>query len=153
MKEIKLKQGQSTIVDDEDFDYLNQWSWVLTDKGYARSSYKKQMHRLIMNINDPNIQIDHKNGNKLDNRKNNLRLVTNQENQFNQKKRNTSNKFKGVRLNKKANKYVSYITLNYKRIHLGYFENEIEAAKAYDKKAIELFGEYACTNEMLGLYV
>ncbi len=90
---------------------------------------------------------DHEDGNGLNNQKSNLRIVTNAQNHMNKKgNRNTSSKYKGVCWNKESNKWTSSITLNQKQTHLGYFTCEKKAAKAYDKKAKELFGEYSRLN-------
>jgi hypothetical protein len=152
MKLIKLTQGRETIVDDEDYEYLNQWKWHFGSRRYAIRSIncskkKITMHSLLINC-PKHKYIDHINGNPLDNRKINLRLCTTQENQRNRKSNETNkkiSKYKGV--SKSLNKYWrSYIYLNGKQINIGSFKTEIEAAQAYNKKAIELFGEFARLN-------
>lgn len=96
---------------------------------------------------DENLQIDHINNIRTDNRLENLRLCTHQQNSFNQKrKRVSSSRFKGVHWCKTYKKWVSAIRHNKRGKHLGNYDNEIEAAKAYDKKAKELFGEFAWLN-------
>lgn len=153
MKEIKLTQGKVALVDDEDFEYLNQRKWHYS-KGYAVSTSRRlfgfqktiAMHREIMNT--PNgMETDHINGDKLDNRKNNLRNCFHLENGKNRKIQinNTSN-YKGVSFDKRAGKWRSVIYIEKKKISLGNFTNIEDAARAYDKKAIELFGEFANTN-------
>ncbi|MBA7615651.1 hypothetical protein ES703_22936 [subsurface metagenome] len=150
---IPLSRGAFTIVDTELLRILNlyRWSLLITHdkKRYARRYENGQtiyMHREIMNA-PSNMEIDHKNGNGLDNRKENLRLSTKSENQMNSKKRRDgSSIFKGVDCIKKTKKWRARITTKYKRIHLGYFNSEIEAAEAYDKQAIYHFGEFAKTN-------
>lgn len=93
--------------------------------------------------------IDHIDNDSLNNRIENLREITLSQNQGNRKpnKNSSSSKYKGVSWFKPANKWRSRITKNSKQIHLGYFVNETEAAKAYNNKAMELFGEYANLNE------
>jgi hypothetical protein len=148
------------LIDDEDFDLVNQYKWFLHQKGYVDANAivngkrtRIKLHRLIMNF-PKGKQIDHINGNKLDNRKSNLRICGNSNNQMNVKKKATySNKptssiYKGVSYKKKNNKWQAYITKDQKRIYIGYFVNEKDAALAYNKKAMELFGEYANLNKV-----
>jgi len=135
MKRIKLSKGMETIVDDEMFDYLNQWKWHLSCKGYAVRSIKKPyrhavfMHRLI-NKTSEGFQTDHINHNKLDNRKCNLRTVTNTQNHHNMplQKNNTSG-FAGISWCKERNKWVVQFWLGNKPHYLGRFSNKEEAIK------------------------
>lgn len=92
--------------------------------------------------------VDHKNCNPLDNRRENLRISTKSLNSANMRKvnRSTSSNFKGVSWHIKAKKWAAYINKNRVRYHLGLFDSEIEAAKAYDKKAVEFFGNHSCIN-------
>jgi HNH endonuclease/AP2 domain len=154
MKEIKLTQGKFAIVDDEDFERVNQYKWCF-QQGYAlRGQWIKGekitkiigLHRFIMNPKKDEF-IDHINGNGLDNRKENLRIVTKQQNAFNSNKpiTNTSG-YKGVSFFRRDKKWRAVIKLNQKYVHIGYFDDKITAAKAYDKKAKELFGNFAKLN-------
>ena len=153
---IKLTRGKIAIVDDGDFEYLNQFKWHLSTHGYAMRNSKMinrvkgkhiSMHREIMGLADPAIHVDHINFNKLDNRKSNLRTCSNSENSKNRKVTgNGTSKFKGVYWYKANSKWHSRITVNYQSIHLGYFNNEKEAAKAYNKAAIKFHGEFAKLN-------
>ena len=159
MKEIKLTQDKVDIVDDADFERLNKHKWyALKDHNtfYAvRSIYLPcgkmtliSMHREILGLGhgDPQ-QGDHRNHNGLDNRRDNLRICTNSQNQHNQKPyKNCSSAYKGVFWHKRHNKWQAQITFNDHSIHLGYFNSEIDAAKAYDRAAIEYFGEFAHMN-------
>lgn len=139
------------LIDDEDYDLINPYSWYISKAGYAayKSGDKNMlMHRLIMNCLDKKEKVDHINRNTLDNRKINLRLCTlSGQNEMNRpfQKNNTSG-YKGVSFNKRGNKFEVYITRFKKRYSLGRFSDPIEAAKAYDKKAKELFGEFAYLN-------
>jgi len=152
-KRIPLTQNKFAIVDDEDFDQVNQYKWYFNN-GYARRWYldkktKKEgymtMHRLINNT-PKGMDTDHINHNGLDNRKENLRSATRNQNNQNYLPQKHSSKYKGVYWNKKEKKFKAYIGLNGKAIHLGYFKTEIEGAKAYDRKAKEIYGEFAYLN-------
>ncbi len=146
------------LIDDEDFDKIKNYKWNISyDKKRNRydvratipKSNKKKilLHRLIMNAQKGK-QVDHQYHKTLDNRKQNLRICTNQQNSFNRKKhKDSKSKYKGVTWHKKAKKWQASIAFNYKRIHLGLFENIEDAKKIYNKKAKELFGEFACLNK------
>lgn len=152
MKKIPLTQGKFALIDDEDFDKINQYKWHLFnnhDRGlYARSSGKILMHRMILDLIDPKIKIDHINHDGLDNTRLNLRICTDSQNQQNRNKpkKICTSKYKNVSWKKQNNKWQSYINFNKKRIFLGYFSKEMEAAKAYDNAAKELFGKFARLN-------
>lgn len=129
------------IIDDDDFEYLNQWNWYINDDGYAMRSqnvgYRKhiniRMHRVVNNTPKDSIT-DHINRNRLDNRKNNLRTVTINQNNINSGVRtdNTSG-VKGVSWSETRRKWRTYITLNYKFIHLGNFKKKEDAVIARKK--------------------
>ncbi len=151
MNYIKLTQGYETIVDDEDYEYLNQFKWYFSRQGYAVRNGKKHsritLHRVITNCPN-NLHVDHINCNKLDNRKCNLRICNQSQNNRNTLKyKNKSSKYKGVS-KASPNRWRAQIKLNYKKFHLGYFEIEEDAARAYNEKAKELFGEFANLNEI-----
>ncbi len=156
MKEIKLTQGYFALVDDEDFEYLNQFKWqvFLKKNGntcYAQRSYKKgkniSMHREILGLTDPKIQGDHIDGNGLNNQRYNLRTATHTQNQRNRKNfiKGTS-KYKGVSWDKKNKKWIVRIRNGGKQIYLGHFLDEIEAAKKYDEMAKIYHKEFAYIN-------
>lgn len=150
MKEIQLTQGKVALVDDEDYEYLMQWRWHLTAGAYAARDIENKkviyMHRFLMNAQKGQ-EIDHINQNKLDNRKSNLRACTRAENMRNTKKRsqNTSG-YKGVTWHDLRKKWAARLKYNYQDIHIGLYNTPIEAARAYDAKAKELFGEFASLN-------
>jgi hypothetical protein len=161
MKEKKLTQGQVALVDDDNFGWLNSFKWFAHkddfkyNNGYyavkkinkGGKSYMQCMHRLILNINDSKLLVDHINGNKLDNRKENLRIATKSENGRNRDRQsNNKSGFKGVHWNKQFGKYRAQIMLNNKTTYIGLYTNPVEAAKAYDLKAKELHGEFARLN-------
>ena len=142
-------------MDDEDYGWLNEYKCCLNKDGYTTCSIKingkwttKRIHRLIMK--EPiDLQIDHIDMNKLNNQKNNLRIVTKSQNMMNRRSlKNSSSKFKGVTWNKMAKKWKSSINKNKVKYHLGYFVDEIDAAVAYNRAAKELFKEYAYLNEV-----
>jgi hypothetical protein len=109
------------------------------------------LHRLIMDC-PKGMVVDHINGDTLDNRKSNLRICTKLQNQYNQKKHkgNKHSKYKGVTLRKelKSKPWEAFIYANRTHRRLGYFATEIEAAEAYNKAALQMYGEYAKLNEL-----
>lgn len=157
-QQIPLTQGKFAIVDDEDYEWLSRHRWfAVKDKNnyYAvRYSSRKEkrgdivwMHREILGLTkDDGRLTDHRNHYGLDNRMVNLRICTNAQNAQNRRPRNTTSKYKGVSWNNLAKKWQVHIKCNRKSISLGYFNNEIKAAKVYDKKAEDLFGEFAYLN-------
>ncbi len=160
MKRIPLNHNKFAIVDDEDYDFLMQWKWRAEKDGYTFyatrveavtvcTGIKKKryfMHRIITSC-PVNKQVDHANHDGLDNRKCNLRVISSGVNQQNMiKTKPHSSIYKGVCWASHAKSWRGQITFRYKRHHLGYFKDEARAAKAYDKKAKELFGEFACLN-------
>lgn len=154
MIEIPLTQGQVALIDDEDFELVSKYVWYAQNcKGiwYARtnisSNNKKRssilMHRLIITTQQ---LVDHKNGNGLDNRRENLRVCTKAQNKMNQKNKlpNASSKYKGV--SKQKNFWKARITVDGQETYLGHFSSEVEAAKEYDRVAKKCFGEFASLN-------
>jgi hypothetical protein len=156
-RKIYLGDGVYTIVDPQDYYRLKNFNWFLSGsskKFYAHRSIKignietktVSMHRLIMDA-PKGLVVDHINGNGLDNRRANLRLVTPLQNHWNGRKmENTSSRFKGVCFNKQNKKWVAYINVENKRIYLGNFNSEIDAAKAYDEAAKNYRGVFAKLN-------
>ena len=149
---IPLTQGKFAIVDTEDFDRLIQYKWCAAkNKGTFhahRGSNGKTvlMHREIMHA-PKGVVCDHKNHNRLDNRKSNLRLCTPAQNQYNKRpKKGCASRYKGVVLRRDCKRWRAQIRYHHKRIHLGDFDDQMEAAMAYDDKAAELFGEFAYLN-------
>ena len=153
-KEIQLTRGKVAIVDDDDFEYLNQWKWQAEPYSQTYRAFRTQktgflkkrkiyMHRVIMNCPE-NMVIDHKNHIALDNKKDNLRLATREQNSRNIMSTKSKTGFKGVR--KQGSKYQARIGINKNQIYLGTFDTPEDAAKAYDIKAVEMFGEFAFLN-------
>jgi hypothetical protein len=151
MKTIPLTQGKVAIVDDEDYESLSQFKWyavkcaktfyALRKKPLSQLRIAIRMHREI--INPPvGFFCDHINGNGLDNRRSNLRIVTNAQNQLNKGVyKTTATGKKGVIID--HGKYRASIKMNRRSKHLGMFKTAEEASAAYQKAAKELFGEYA----------
>ena len=155
-KEIQLTQGKIAIVDDADFEYLNQYKWHIYKQNrnnfYARTivyENKKRiaivMHRLLVKCEGK--IIDHISGDGLDNRRSNIRCCTRSQNPINRRINiNNLSGFKGVSWYKPAEKWRAQI--QYKKIvyHLGCFEKRIDAARAYNQAAQKYHGEFAKLN-------
>ena len=150
---IKLTWGKWAIVDAEDYERVSIYNWCAVQNGrnwYANSLQRDgailSMHRKVANA-PKGLMVHHINHDGLDNRRSNLRICTYLQNLLNNRpKHGGTSKYKGVVWCKTRKKFRARITLNRKSIHLGYFKSETDAAKAYDKKARELFGEYAYLN-------
>jgi hypothetical protein len=160
MKEIILTQGKVAIVDDDDYEYLNQWKWCVRinkkDVYYAtRSDYSIKgktscisMHRQIMNATKGYV-VDHINQCTLDNRKVNLRICTHTQNLHNRPKNiNNTSGYKGVGWCNKYEKWRAKIWLNSKCYHVGYYIDVIDAARAYNAAALKYHGEFAHLNKI-----
>lgn len=159
MRLIKLTQGRFAKVDDEDYDYLNQWKWCASKRGHAcyavraerveRGKYKAVgMHRKIMGIGIKE-GIDHIDGDGLNNQRSNLRFCTRSENNRNTRSREGSlSRFKGVSWHKGNKMWAAYIRSNKILKCLGYFHVESDAAIAYNNAAQKIHGEFARLNEV-----
>ena len=130
----------------EDYDKIKNYYWYSNHDGYMCSSENKKeiiMHRLIMDENNPEMQVDHFNRNKKDNRKENLKSVTPQHNNWNRgMNQNNKSGVTGVRWNKEAQKWVAYIMCK----HLGTFNSFEDAVKARKRAEQKYFGEYSYNN-------
>ena len=165
-KNIQLTKGYVAIIDDEDFERVSKIKWhvhTVNDplkppyaSGYLKKPYRLVLlHRFIMNP-PKDLQIDHINGNSLDNRKSNLRVCTANQNKANHKKhRNSKSRFIGVCPNSGGDKRkdgTRWINKKHpwkavcRHFVIGTFKTEEEAARAYDVKAREFHGEFARTN-------
>jgi len=143
---LEINDEIKIIVDDEDVEKILQHKWHLQN-GYVYSSKVGTLHRFILNMPRKKmfLQVDHINGNKLDNRKINLRPVFSFQNQQNKK---SSKEFKGIHKNNtsKQDRWSAIICYRGDSIYIGTYTNKYKAAKAYDIYAKKLFGEYAKLN-------
>lgn len=158
-KQIPLTQGKFALVDDEDFDDLAPHKWFYGCDGYAaRNStgtwprrHTIMMHRVITDA-PKGLQVDHINGNKIDNRRRNLRIVTSAQNRYNSNASKgvvgRTSRYKGVSWNPNSRKWSARICENGKDVNLLFTESEVEAALAYNKAAIRIYGEFARLNDI-----
>ena len=155
MKRIPLTQGEFAIVSDSDFDWLSKYKWTYSESRYSTGVAFRSikingrwlhayMHRMIMDAK-PGEEVDHINHNRLDNRRENLRICTHAQNNWN-KRKTASNSTGYIGINKWNNRWRAKIKIESKYLHLGYFDTKEEAAKAYDRAAFFYRGEYAVLN-------
>ena len=156
-RRIYLSDREWTIVDQQDYYRFGNFKWCI--RGNRNTFYAVRfvktgpgrtklvnLHREIMGAPD-GLLVDHKNGDSLDNRRANLRLATHLQNHWNRrKKKNTTSPFNGVCFHKEKRKWTAYIDVAGKRIYLGSFDFEVDAAKAYDEAARKYHGEFARLN-------
>jgi hypothetical protein len=157
MQLLELSNGGFALVDDDDFARLSQWKWTRTHAGYAVRKVKvdgkrKQvwMHRDVAKTPDGKVT-DHINGNRLDNRKENLRVCTTSQNKMNGNSyRGSYSQFKGVtyRKDKPDHPWQARVRVEGTCIHLGFFGTEAAAAAAYNSGALKHHGEYARLNDL-----
>lgn len=149
MKYITLANGSKTKVDDDDYQEVSKHSWHLTNGYPSRhrndgSGKKMYLHRFVAKTPD-NLHTDHINGDKLDNRKANLRNVTASQNHMNRRKdgrKGLTSALKGAQYHKASGLWRSRIKVGDKHLSLGYFKTEMEAHTAYIQAAKEHFGDY-----------
>lgn len=150
-------RNEYAIIDDEDYELVSKYNWNAcfhggSDYKYARSSGKNMvsMHRVIMGVTDPKVHVDHINHNGLDNRKCNLRLCNNSQNQMNRKKASgCSSIYKGVSYaisRNKKNPWLASIRINGKKKHIGHYATQEDAARAYNEMAQDIHGDFAKLN-------
>lgn len=151
---IPLTGGFEAIVDAEDYEWLMQWTWAKHPNGYANRITRldepnprknMMMHRQILNT-PPDMVTDHINGNRLDNRRCNIRICTEMENQRNRiKHKVATSKYKGVsRSTRGRNGWEVMLYVKGKRQYIGHYASEIDGALAYNEAAKKVFGEFAC---------
>lgn len=164
MKKIVLTQGKIALVDDADYDWLNQWKWIASKPARSRTYYvyhsvliarakrytTEWMHRLILGLQmGDKQQCDHIDHNGLNNQRSNLRVCTKTQNmQSSRKRKRRTSKYKGVCWHRHNRKWYSRICVKKKEIHLGFFDSEIDAAAAYNVAALKHFGDFALLNTL-----
>lgn len=147
---IQLTQGMFSIVDDEDAGRFYGIRWSLLrgrHTNYARGKIRGQtvyMHRIIMSVDGKGVFVDHINRNGLDNRRSNLRICNRTQNGANSMSRSHSSLFRGVFIDR--GRIRAAIAREGRVVHLGYFAKEVDAAAAYNRAAIEVFGSFASLN-------
>lgn len=163
MKKITLGNGNYTLVDDEDYLKLSKYKWSETKPGHRRCTYARtnvkgpdgkyyteRMHRMVMGLNKGDgLVVDHINGDGLDNRKCNLRVVTVKENSVNvAKHRGNNSGYKGVSFRKDRNRWRVEIRKNYKTVFRAFSRCVHLAALKYNENAIRIHGESAWLNKV-----
>lgn len=159
MKKIQLTKGKVALVDDEDYQYLSQFKWQALKGRHTYYAVRQEwisgknrskciyMHREILGLNNPKDHCDHGDGDGLNNQRFNIRKCSNNQNRFNMRHRDVgTSKFRGVCFDKRVKKWRSRVNKDKKAHELGFFNTQEDAAKAYNFKAIELFGEFANLN-------
>ncbi|QKS60904.1 AP2 domain-containing protein [Cupriavidus gilardii] len=151
MKTIETSRGQKIFVDDHDYEELSQYTWHVGSHGYAARSVHGPkratvlMHRQIMGLSAGyRTQVDHIDGNTLNNCRSNLRLCTQKENKQNIRlKSNSRSRIKGVYYDAARDRWQAYICVDKKKIHLGRHKTPEDAHMAYAAAARAYFGDFA----------
>jgi len=165
MKQIKLTQGYEAIVDDCDYERVSQFKWraFVNRSRYTTIVYAvrtvfrndkrttEYLHRFLLHLTNSKVEVDHINGDGLDNRRCNIRLASSRQNKMNTRKRQCSSTsiYKGVHWSSVKDKWQARIRIDGKKTHLGFFADEEEAARAYNIAALNHHGEYARINNYL----
>lgn len=146
------KKIAETIIDSSDLEYVLKEKWCLTGRGHVRNSSKPRVRlsRYIMAPVPHGYEIDHINRDTMDNRRSNLRLATHLQNCANTARRKNISGYKGVYLDRRINRWWAEVCCDGSKYYLGVFSSRKKAAMAYNKKALELFGEFALLNDVVG---
>ena len=155
MKRISLTKDKYALVDDKDFRQLASHKWYFDITGYASRRLSKlegrklvRMHREIMKP-EAGMFVDHKNMDKLDNQRKNLRICTKAQNMMNRNKTRTNTSgFKGVSWDKFSGKWKAQIKVNKKSVNLGRYGSAKEGAVAYNNAVVKYYGEFARLNKI-----
>jgi hypothetical protein len=156
---IPLTKGKFALIDAEDYPIVSQWKWSFNDTYATRGIYlgkingkrrsqTQTLHKQLMNT-PKGFEIDHANGDQLDNRRKNLRVCTHKQNMANIGKRSDreySSSYKGVTWSKVLGKWLVTASLNGKAKYIGTYNDQIKAANAYDQYAKRTYGEFAKLN-------
>lgn len=148
---IPLTKGKYAIIDAADYERVAKFKWCASGSGRRIYACRRQgprivyLHCLLKNA-PKGMVVDHKDGDPLNDRQSNLRICTQRQNTYNSPPRGGTSQFKGVAWNRRARKWQARIQCDGRKFYLGLFRDEAEAARAYDRKAHELFGEYAYLN-------
>ncbi len=147
---FRFDQQFEFLIDEEDVEMVGQYDWHIQKAGYLRAYIGQYqhvlLHRLLLGLTDRKQQVDHINGNKLDNRRENLRITTQQQNSWNMGRRR-GKQYRGVHKRPDTEgRWVAAITVNRKTILVGAFTTEEDAARAWDHAARQHFGEHARLN-------
>lgn len=153
MRVLGISNGFHTIIDDQDYNEISKFKWSAETSRSggvyavrAERGKRIKMHRLILNA-EKGQEVDHINGDGLDNRRSNLRLATHRQNAMNVPKKDRGrSRFKGVSWRADRGKWRATINVNYKQSYLGLFSDEVSAAKAYNEAAIFHYGKFAHLN-------
>lgn len=152
MATLTAKTGELILIDDADHAWLSKYRWSLNSSGYPQASGGKLLHRMITGAQKGEY-VDHVHQNPLDCRRSELRLCRQSQNLANRRKQaNRSSQYKGVSWHKQHQKWQVRITSRQtgRLLHIGYFTDEVQAAKAYDDAARAQYGEFALTNFEVG---
>jgi hypothetical protein len=149
------KKGDPTghiIIDTADFEKCRNIKWCVCN-GYPYNNDVGMLHNYLMDFTATrSLLVDHKDRKRLNCRRSNLRIVSHKQNAINHsKQKSNSSGYIGVCWQAKNSKWNAYISKDSKRYHLGYFDDPVEAAKAYNRKAIEMHGEFAVLNDLGGV--
>lgn len=147
-RQIELGGGLFAVVDAEDYAWLRQWKWHVGSGGYAvRKGDGRHifMHREILQTPE-GMHTDHIDRNKTNNVRANLRVATRSQNAANSNRTDRQSEYKGVSWHRRAGRWAATVNTNGKQVYIGLFDDPVDAARAYDAKAHELFGEFAYLN-------
>lgn len=155
MTQIPLSRGACAVLDDEDGKRLSVYHYYLNGRGYAERKIPGTQHKTaylhhdVMGAPPKGMVVDHINRNRLDNRRCNLRFASRTQNRVNScPQKGGTSKYKGVSYHRQSKKWRSCITVNRKMISLGLYKSETEAAEAYNKAAMEYYGDFAVLNQI-----